>query len=67
MTAAIWPVFDHVVSTPRLSLRYVTDDLGEQLADLAAQGIHDPDTMPFVELWIDVESPQLQRNTMRYF
>jgi RimJ/RimL family protein N-acetyltransferase len=67
MTAAIWPLFDLHVSTPRLSLRYVDDELGGQLADLAAQGIHEPDTMPFSEPWTDVEPPQLQRNTMRYF
>jgi RimJ/RimL family protein N-acetyltransferase len=67
MTAPIWPLFDLEVSTPRLSLRYVTDDLGEELADLAAQGIHEPDTMPFSEPWTDVPSPELQRNAVRYF
>ncbi|MGH3640795.1 MAG: GNAT family N-acetyltransferase [Mycobacterium sp.] len=67
MTAAIWPVFDLLVSTPRLSLRYVTDDLAGQLADLAARGIHDPDTMPFSEPWTDVPPPELQRNAVRYF
>jgi RimJ/RimL family protein N-acetyltransferase len=65
-TANIWPLFDLVVSTPRLSLHYVTDELGEQLAELAARGIHEPDTMPFSEPWTDVPPPELQRNTMRY-
>jgi RimJ/RimL family protein N-acetyltransferase len=54
------------VSTPRLSLRYVTDDLGV-LAELAAQGIHEPETMPFSTPWTDVEAPELQRNTLRYY
>jgi RimJ/RimL family protein N-acetyltransferase len=67
MTTAIWPLFGLNVSTPRLSLRYVTDELGEQLAELAARGIHDPNTMPFSEPWTDVGPPELQRNTMRYF
>jgi hypothetical protein len=67
MTAAIWPLFDLLVSTPRLSLRYVTDEVGRHLADLAAQGIHEPDTMPFSEPSTDVENPQSQRNTLRYF
>jgi RimJ/RimL family protein N-acetyltransferase len=67
MTAAIWPLFDLLVTTPRLSLRYVTDDLAGQLADLAAQGIHDPDTMPFSEPWTDVPPPELQHNTLRYY
>jgi RimJ/RimL family protein N-acetyltransferase len=67
MTAAIWPLFDLRVSTPRLSLRYVTDDLGAQLAELAARGIHDPATMPFTEPWTDVSAPELQRNSVRYY
>lgn len=66
MTAAIWPLFGLHVTTPRLSLRYVTDELGEQLAELAAQGIHDCATMPFSEPWTDATPPELQRNTMRY-
>ena len=67
LTAAIWPLFDLRVSTPRLSLRYVTDDVGAQLAELAAQGIHDPETMPFSEPWSDVSPPELQRNSLRYY
>jgi RimJ/RimL family protein N-acetyltransferase len=67
MTTLIWPLFDLVVSTPRLSLRYVTDDLGGQLAELAAQGIHEPDTMPFSEPWTDAAPPELQRNALRYY
>lgn len=67
MTAAIWPLFDLQVSTPRLSLRYVTDDLGAQLAELAARGIHHPATMPFAEPWTDAPVPDLQRNSVRYY
>jgi hypothetical protein len=67
MTNSIWPLFDLVVSTPRLSLRYVTDDLGGQLAELAARGIHEPDTMPFSEPWTDAAPPELQRNALRYY
>jgi RimJ/RimL family protein N-acetyltransferase len=67
MTAAIWPLFDLHVSTPRLSLRYVTDSLACELAELAALGIHDPETMPFSEPWTDVPPPALQRDAVRYF
>ncbi|GAB7066717.1 GNAT family N-acetyltransferase [Mycobacterium hodleri] len=67
MTAAIWPLFDLHVSTPRLTLRYVTDELALELADLAAQGIHDPGTMPFSDPWTDVPPPDQQRNSVRYF
>lgn len=67
LSSAIWPLFDLGVSTPLLSLRYVTDELGQDLADLAALGIHDPATMPFGEPWTDAPPPELQRNTLRYY
>jgi RimJ/RimL family protein N-acetyltransferase len=67
MGSAIWPLFELGVSTPRLQLRYVTDDLGEKLAELAALGIHDPATMPFSEPWTDAQPPELQRNTLRFY
>ena len=67
LTASIWPLFDLRVSTPRLTLRYITDELGVQLAELAALGIHEPETMPFSEPWTDVAPPELQRNSLRYF
>ncbi len=67
MSAAIWPLFGLEISGPRLSLRYLDDQLGAQLADSAAEGIHDPTTMPFSEPWTDVEPPDLQRNSLRYF
>ena len=64
---AIWPLFDLRVSTPRLTLGYVTDERALELAELAAHGIHDPGTMPFSEPWTDVAPPEQQRNTVRYF
>lgn len=67
MSVAIWPLYGLEISSPRLSLRYIDDELGAQLADLAAEGIHDPTTMPFSEPWTDVEPPDLQRNSLRYF
>ena len=67
MTEAVWPLTGLVVVTPRLQLRYITDDLGTDLARLAAQGVHDPATMPFSTPWTDVPSPELERNTMRFY
>jgi RimJ/RimL family protein N-acetyltransferase len=67
MEARVWPLFGLVVTTPRLTLRYVDDELGAELAQLAARGIHDPATMPFAEPWTDADSPELERNTMRYY
>jgi len=34
---------------------------------LAAQGIHDPQIMPFASAWTDVASPELERNALRYY
>jgi RimJ/RimL family protein N-acetyltransferase len=50
-----------------LTLVYVDDDLGGELAMLAGQGIHDPATMPFSTPWTDVPSPELERNTKRFY
>lgn len=50
-----------------LTLRYITDDLGVELALLAAEGVHDPATMPFSTPWTDVPSPELERNTLRFY
>lgn len=63
----IWPLADLQVVTPRLTLRYISDELAVDLARLAADGIHDPATQPFSEPWTDVPSPQLEQNTLRYF
>ena len=67
MAHDIWPLFDLQVVTPRVVLRYVDDELGVQLATLAAKGIHDPATMPFSEPWTDVPSPLLERNSVQYY
>ncbi|MDO8361708.1 MAG: GNAT family protein [Actinomycetota bacterium] len=67
MTHPIWPLFDLRVSTPRLELRYIDDELAAELSLLAAQGVHDPSFMPFAFEWTDVPSPQLERNTMQFY
>lgn len=67
MTHPVWPLFDLVVRTPRLELRGITDDVALQLAQLAAEGIHDPGFMPFAFEWTDVEPPQLLVNTMQFY
>jgi RimJ/RimL family protein N-acetyltransferase len=62
-----WPLFDLEVRTPRLTLRYVDDELGHQLCELMALGVHDPAFMPFVIHWTDLEPPELQRSAYRYW
>jgi RimJ/RimL family protein N-acetyltransferase len=62
-----WPLFDLVVRTPRITVRYLDDALAVELATLAAAGIHDPDTMPFADPWTDVPSADLERNPLRFY
>jgi RimJ/RimL family protein N-acetyltransferase len=62
-----WPLFDLVVRTPRLTLRYVDDALGVELATLAAAGVHDPGTTPFAMPWTDVPSRELGPNALRFY
>ena len=67
MTHPIWPFFDLRVTTPRLELRYIDDEMATALSQLAAKGVHDPGFMPFAFEWTDVPSPQLERNTMQFY
>lgn len=61
--ARYFPAFALEVRTPRLVLRYPDDDDVADLADLAAQGVHDPGVMPFTTPWTRAESPDLERNS----
>ncbi|SHW87528.1 Putative Gcn5-related N-acetyltransferase [Mycobacteroides abscessus subsp. abscessus] len=67
MRPSPWPLAELEVITPVLRLCHVTDELADQLARLAAEGIHDPATMPFAVPWTDAISPELERNTVAYF
>ncbi len=67
MQHSSWPLAELEVITPVLRLCHVTDGLADELARLAAEGIHDPATMPFAVPWTDAVSPALERNTVQYF
>jgi RimJ/RimL family protein N-acetyltransferase len=62
-----WPLLDLEVRTPRLRLRYLDDELAAEVAAVAARGVHDPATMPFLVPWTDVPSPQLEQEAMRFY
>ena len=62
-----WPLFDVEVRTPRVTLRYIDDELGCALMDVARRGIHDPSWMPFGMAWTDVPSPQFERNAFQFW
>ena len=67
MSHPVWPLYDLSVVTPRVELRSLDDDLGTQLALLAARGVHDPSWMPFYIPWTDYPSPELERNAMQFY
>ena len=48
-----WPLFGLWIKTPRLTLAYPADSDLDALNELANQGIHDPDVMPFDTPWTD--------------
>lgn len=64
----LWPLFGLSVRTPRLTLRYVDDDLGAALMQLAAaHGVHDPAEMPFTLPWTRSPSPLLEREGLQRY
>ena len=67
MTHPYWPLFDVEVSTPRLTLRYIDDELGKELAALALGGVHDDDWTPFAVPWTDAPPEDLGPNCFRHW
>jgi RimJ/RimL family protein N-acetyltransferase len=67
MANPYWPLFDLVVRTARLEIRYPDDELLVELAGLAAKGIHDPASMPFLRPWTRAASPDLERAALRHW
>ena len=62
----IWPLFDLQIQSPRLTLRYPSDDDLALVAEAATTGIHDPDTMPFYTPWSRAEPPALQHSVVQF-
>jgi len=61
-----WPLFGLGVGTPKVGLRYPGDALAADVADLAAAGIHEPGSRPFLRPWDEVPPPHQQRNTLQH-
>ncbi|WP_449061008.1 GNAT family N-acetyltransferase [Planomonospora algeriensis] len=61
-----FPVFRLRVTTPRLELRLPSLDDLDALADLAAEGVHDPQEMPFAVPWTDTEPAERALSTIRW-
>lgn len=66
MTSPHWPLFDLRLKTPRLVLRVPTLRDLDALADLAAEGIHDPDVQPFAIPWTDDPPEERARGVLQY-
>jgi predicted RNase H-like nuclease/RimJ/RimL family protein N-acetyltransferase len=62
-----WPLNDLRIRTPRIEMRYPSQDDLYAMVDLVRHGIHDPEMMPFSNPWTDVPSPQLERNSLQWW
>ncbi|WP_327087324.1 GNAT family N-acetyltransferase [Nonomuraea sp. NBC_01738] len=61
-----WPIFHVTITTPRLELRLPALAELDDLADRAAEGVHEPGFMPFTFPWTDAEPAERARSTMAY-
>lgn len=64
--SARWPLFDLRIRTPRLELRPDWDDGLVELAEEAALGVHDPDTMPFLFPWSAAPPAERARSALQW-
>ncbi|MFH9355272.1 GNAT family N-acetyltransferase [Kitasatospora sp. NPDC017646] len=61
-----WPLLGLRLNTPRLELRLPSDNELADLAALAAEGIHDPDRMPFLVPWTDLPPAERARSVVQH-
>jgi RimJ/RimL family protein N-acetyltransferase len=66
MLADHFPLVRLRLTTPRLELRLPSPEELGALAELAADGVHDPDVMPFVVPWTDQPPAEVARNVIQY-
>lgn len=65
MLADLWPTFGLTLSTSRLVLRLPSDTELEELARLAANGVHGPDERPFLTPWAEGTPAERARFVLR--
>jgi RimJ/RimL family protein N-acetyltransferase len=61
-----FPLLGLRLTTPRLTLRLPSEEQLAALADLAAEGVHDPDVMPFAVPWTDAPPAERARAVVQY-
>lgn len=66
MTMTHWPLTGLRLRTPRLELRLPTLTELDELASLAAGGIHDPSVQPFGVAWTDVPPEERARSVIQF-
>ncbi|MEU8799296.1 GNAT family N-acetyltransferase [Spirillospora sp. NPDC048819] len=66
MLADHFPLLNLRLSTPRLELRLPSPEELGALAELAAEGIHAPEEMPFVTPWTDRPPAEVARNVIHH-
>jgi RimJ/RimL family protein N-acetyltransferase len=62
----VWPLFGLVLRTPRLELRLPSLERLAELADVAAEGVHDPEVMPFLVPWTDRPPAERSRSLLQW-
>ena len=62
----LWPMAGVRVVLGDLELRFLDDELLVELADLAAEGVHDPDAMPFLVPWTRGTPDEVRRSVLQY-
>jgi RimJ/RimL family protein N-acetyltransferase len=66
MLTDLWPPFGLVLRTPRLELRLPSLQQLVDLGQLAIDGVHEPDRMPFLVPWTDQLPLERARSTMQW-
>ncbi|TDD45473.1 N-acetyltransferase [Nonomuraea terrae] len=61
-----WPLPELSITTPRLELRHPSLDDLDELADRAAEGVHEAGFMPFMVPWSDGEPAERARSVLQY-
>ena len=65
MKVSHFPLYQLRIRTPRLELRLPDLDELDALAGLAAEGVHDPDRMPFLVPWTDLPPAERARGVIQ--
>src|SRR5215472_16190897 len=66
MTSPCWPLSGLRLRTRGLELRWPALRDLDELAALAAEGVHDPDVQPFSVPWTDVAPAERARSVLQY-